>query len=86
MKKDNEGNRQAHRHSPMEAVVGWKKHHFTEKSFLLILAVVVGLLSGAGAYLLKHIIMLISSTLTSSFSIDSPNYILLLLPLSLIHI
>ena len=65
MKKDNEGNRQAHRHSPMEAVVGWKKHHFTEKSFLLILAVVVGLLSGAGAYLLKHIIMLISSTLTS---------------------
>lgn len=52
MKKDNEGNRQAHWHSPMEAVVGWKKHHFTEKSFLLILAVVVGLLSGAGAYVL----------------------------------
>ena len=82
MKKDNEGNRQAHRHSPMEAVVKKKKHHFTEKSFLLILAVVVGLLSGAGAYLLKHIIMLISSTLTSSFSIDSPNYILLLLPIA----
>lgn len=65
----------------MEAIVGWKHNHFTEKSFLLILAVVVGLLSGAGAFLLKHIIMLLSSWLTAPFSSSGPNYFLLALPI-----
>lgn len=71
----------AERRSTMDSIVGWKKNHFTEKSFLFILAVIVGLLSGAGAYLLKHIIRLISSHLTATFNIKEPNYILLILPL-----
>lgn len=74
-----EDNRRLH-HTAMQAVIGWKEAHFTEKSFLLILAVVVGLLSGAGAYLLKHIIMLISGWLTSSFNISGVNYQLLAFP------
>lgn len=65
----------------MEAIVGWNHKHFTDKSFLLILAVIVGLLSGAGAFLLKHIIMLLSSWLTAKFSSSGPNWFLLALPL-----
>ena len=41
-------------------IVTWRERHFKERSFLVFLALVVGLLCGLAAQLLKYIIHLIS--------------------------
>ncbi len=61
-------------------VVTWRERHFKERSFLIFLSLVVGLLCGLAAQLLKFIIHLISSVLTSHFNATSENYLYLVYP------
>lgn len=60
--------------------VGWRERHINERTFILILALIVGTACGFAAQLLKFLIHLISSVLTSHFSTTSANYLYLVYP------
>ena len=59
----------------------WREHHIGEKNFLVLLSLIVGVICGAAAQLLKFLIHLIAGTLTSHFSLTSANYLYLVYPL-----
>lgn len=61
-------------------IVTWRDRHISEKNFLVVLSVIVGIICGLAAQLLKYLIHLISSTLTSHFSITQGNYLNLIYP------
>ncbi|MDE6083877.1 MAG: chloride channel protein [Muribaculaceae bacterium] len=61
-------------------VVTWRERHIKEKNFMVILALVVGILGGIAAQLLKLTIHLISSMLTAHLNMSSWNYIYLVYP------
>lgn len=60
----------------------WREHHIKEKNFLMLLSLVVGIAGGAAAQLLKYLIHLISSALTSRFSDTTENYLYLVYPVA----
>ena len=61
-------------------VVIWREHHVKEKTFVLILALFVGIAGGFAAQLLKFLIHLIAIWLTSHFSTTNANYLYLVYP------
>ncbi|MGM9841157.1 MAG: chloride channel protein, partial [Candidatus Limisoma sp.] len=56
-------------------VLTWREDHISERTFLLILAFVVGVLSGFAALLLKFLISIIASTLSEHINITGANYL-----------
>lgn len=60
--------------------VTWRNNHISERSMLLILSLVVGVLCGGAAQLLKGLIHLIEELLTSHLSVVNANYMYLVLP------
>lgn len=61
-------------------VVIWREHHIKEKTFVVMLALFVGIIGGFAAQLLKYLIHLISHALTSRFSTTDANYLYLVYP------
>lgn len=61
-------------------VLTWREDHISERTFLLILAFVVGVLSGFAALLLKFLISIIASTLSEHINITGANYLYLVYP------
>lgn len=59
----------------------WREHHITEKNFVVLLSLVVGILCGAAAQLLKFLIHVIANLLTSHFSTTNANWLYLVYPL-----
>lgn len=59
----------------------WRKEHIADTPFMFIVVVVVGLMSGACAYLLKHMVAWVSHLLTSGLNAAGCNWILLLIPI-----
>lgn len=60
--------------------LAWREKHVKEKTFILFVAFLVGLLGGAAAILLKVLIHLISGALTSRVDISAGNYVYIILP------
>lgn len=58
----------------------WREHHISERTFLIFLALLVGVFGGLAAQLLKFLIHTISSALTSHIDLHSGNYLYILLP------
>lgn len=58
----------------------WREHHIKEKSFVILLSLVVGVLAGLAAMVLKWLIHIISGTLTSDLSISEGNYLYIIYP------
>lgn len=63
------------------AILQWRENHISEKTFLLILAFVIGILSGFMALLLKFLIASIASVLTNHLTISGANYLFLIYPI-----
>lgn len=61
-------------------VLVWREHHIKEKSFVILLSVLVGILGGLAAMLLKWLIHLISHALTSFVSISQGNWLFIVGP------
>ena len=61
-------------------VVTWRERHIKEREFMLMLALFVGVVCGFAAQLLKFLIHLISSLLTSRISETTANWIYLVCP------
>ncbi len=64
------------------ALLVWREHHIKEKTFVIILALIVGVLGGVAALILKTLIHIISSFLTSYLTISEGNYLFLLYPVA----
>ena len=60
--------------------VSWRERHVSERSFVVILALVVGVVCGFAAQLLKYLIHLISHFLTAHLSLTNANYLYLVYP------
>lgn len=58
----------------------WREKHVSERTFLLFVAFLVGILGGAAALLLKVLIHFISSALTSHVNLSAGNSIYIILP------
>ena len=56
-------------------VVSWRERHIREKNFLILLALVVGVICGFAAQLLKSLIHLIAGLLTSHLSTTTANWV-----------
>lgn len=61
-------------------VVAWREKHIKEKNFLIILALIVGIICGFAALLLKFLIHIISDTLTSHLNLTTVNWVYLIYP------
>lgn len=61
-------------------IVKWRERHLKENQFLIILALVIGVICGFAAQLLKWLIHLISSFLTSHITLTDANYLYLIYP------
>lgn len=64
----------------LASVRQWRENHIKEKTFVVVLALVVGAVSGLAAVLLKFLIGLISGVLTKHVQITSGNYEYLVFP------
>lgn len=58
----------------------WREHHISERTFLIFLALLVGVFGGLAAQLLKFLIHTISNALRSHIDLSSGNYLYILLP------
>ena len=58
----------------------WREKHIPEKTFVVLLALVVGITAGLAAVLLKTLIGLIAGWLTSRFSTEGGNLLYLVFP------
>lgn len=61
-------------------LVIWREHHIREKSFLLILALFVGVCCGFAAQLLKYMIHMIAGFLTAHMNTTTANWLYLVYP------
>lgn len=62
-------------------LVMWRERNFSENNFVMFLALVVGILCGFAAQLLKFLIHLISNFLTSHIQTTTANYVYLIYPM-----
>ena len=67
-------------HSAFLSMLLWREKHIKEKTFVIILALLVGVFCGFAALVLKMFIHYISSVLTAHMSISQGNYMYLLYP------
>lgn len=58
----------------------WREHHIKERSFVVILALFIGIVCGFAAQLLKFLIHIIAHWLTARFSVTDANYLYLVYP------
>ena len=58
----------------------WRERHLPDKTFVVLLALIVGIASGLAAVLLKTLIGLIAGFLTSRFDIEQGNLLYLVFP------
>lgn len=63
-------------------IVEWRERHIRERSFIIVLALAVGVVCGFAAQLLKFLIHTISSLLTSHLSMTTANWLYLIYPMA----
>ena len=61
-------------------VVAWRERHIGERSFVIVLSLLVGVICGFAAQLLKYLINLIGHALTAHFSETTVNWLNLVYP------
>lgn len=59
----------------------WRERYIKEKTFVIILALIVGIVAGVAALVLKTLIHLISTALTSKIDIEDGSFLYLIYPL-----
>ena len=63
-------------HVTLPRILRWRQKHISDRTFLLILSVFVGLFSACAALLLKFLIRLIEHGLTRGFNTTEANYLI----------
>ncbi len=62
-------------------VLVWREQHISERTFVLLLSLFVGLFTGLAAVLLKQLIFWIQQLLTSHMVLDGANYLYFIYPI-----
>lgn len=60
----------------------WRTKHLKQRQFILILSLIIGILSGLAAVLLKNIVHFVHQLLTSGFDLESENILYLFYPIT----
>ncbi len=68
--------------SSWHAMLLWRERHVKEKTFVIILALLVGIFAGIAALALKFMIHFISQLLTANLSISTGNYLYMVYPVA----
>ena len=63
-------------------VVAWRERHIGEKTFVVLLSLIIGIVCGFAAQLLKFLIHTISHALTAHFSVSSVNWLYFVYPVA----
>src|SRR5210317_1843147 len=58
----------------------WRIKHISQRNFIMILSVIIGITAGLGAVVIKNGVHLIKDLLTSNIVIDYQNYLFFVLP------
>jgi len=66
--------------APIERFINWRLKHITDRQFMLILSVIVGLSVGFAAVIIKNSVHFISGLLTSGFAVQYQNYLYFVYP------
>lgn len=74
------GRLQAPVHSWWMKMLVWREKHIKEKSLVIMLSLVVGILAGLAAMVLKWLIHYISSSLTGFVTVETGNYLYIIYP------
>ncbi|MFP4605426.1 MAG: chloride channel protein [Bacteroidales bacterium] len=61
-------------------IILWRKRHLTDQQFIYILSILIGIVAGFAAIIIKNAVHLIKSLLTSGFVQDYENYLYFILP------
>lgn len=67
-------------HNVLMSIVLWREKHIREKSFVVMLSLLVGVLGGFAALVLKGLIHIISQFLTSYLSVTQGNWLFFIYP------
>lgn len=67
-------------HNIYQSILQWREKNITERNFILILSVMVGVLTAFAGLILKSLIHLIQNFLTENFDTQSANYLYLIYP------
>lgn len=67
-------------HDAFMSILIWREKHIKEKTFVIVLALLVGIFGGFAALILKWLIHFISSLLTSHLSVTEGNYLFFIYP------
>lgn len=59
----------------------WRVRHISDRTFLMILSVIIGLGTGLAAVIIKNSVHLIQSLLTNRFTIEYQNYLYFAYPM-----
>jgi len=60
----------------------WRIKHINHRQFILILSLIVGILSGLSAVILKNTIHVVHTVLTEGFLVDTKNFLYLVYPMA----
>ncbi|HKI87519.1 MAG TPA: chloride channel protein, partial [Draconibacterium sp.] len=65
----------------LNRLVAWRIANMSDRNFIYLLSLIIGLLSGLGALLLKNLIHFVAEKLTHWFAVDGASYLYLVYPL-----
>jgi len=65
----------------LNKLIAWRIAHISERNFLYILSLIIGVFSGLAALILKNLIHLVAEKLTHLFTVDGISYLYLIYPL-----
>jgi len=72
--------KEGRRYNLMFRILRWRIRNISNRNFVLIMAIIVGLLSGMAAVLIKNFVYLIRTNLTRGFSAEVHNYLFFIYP------
>ena len=64
----------------LQRFISWREKHITDKQFILVLSLLVGLFTALAAYVLKFLVEYIKEFLTENFDSTGANWLYLVYP------
>ena len=64
----------------LQRIISWREKHITDKQFILVLSLLVGLFTALAAYVLKFLVEYIKEFLTENFDSTGANWLYLVYP------
>ncbi|MCK5855841.1 MAG: chloride channel protein [Bacteroidales bacterium] len=60
----------------------WREHHISQQQFVLFLSVIIGLITGVAAYLMKTFVIYLKDFLIDRYEVDQSNLLLYVYPMA----